>query len=153
MIVVDPSERDKEILKNLQDLSPNMKFADKKFEYLRENVWEVGYQITLGGVDVDVFVETYQQNVGRATRGTVYKYHDREICLNPIPKIVAAKKRINRSKDWKLLFSIGKLFTDGFNLDDFTNYKRDEQGDKLFTDGFLDDFINYKQDEQGDKEA
>jgi hypothetical protein len=118
MVLSTPTDEDVKFLDMLQSLCPNSKFGSPGVG------WEVKWQFSMDGIAVDIFVN--EPGVFSVGSYLQYVHAGKPIMLNTLPNIIAAKKRLNRSKDWKQLNAISKWISDGLNWDNFVNLKRRE---------------------------
>lgn len=120
IIIVNPTENDKKLFKNLQDLSPIPQYQNSTCQYLKNQIWEVEYQFILSGVKVDIFIDNCDLHINQEF---IYKWNYNcgnssfllvDIPLNPIFNILNAKKRLNRRKDWSVIYRITQQIMKGF---------------------------------------
>jgi hypothetical protein len=117
IVIVDPTEGDKKLLQNLQDLSPISQYQNETCQYLKHRIWEVKYQFMLSNIKVDVFIDEKKLHINE---DFIYKWQHCYDCstinipLNSIFNILNAKKRMNRRKDWSVIYKISQQIMNGF---------------------------------------
>jgi hypothetical protein len=116
LILINPTQGTLLKLKALSELFPV--YPNISLEIKAS--WEVKYQFKFENVNVDVFIEEGYVECLKTSNG---------IYVNPICRIISAKKRLDRPKDHISLFNISQLF---FNLSDMskillTSNKRNEK--------------------------
>lgn len=109
IIARNPTEKDLELFEKLKALVPTYTQVSS---YVKSG-WDVKYQFILDNVMVDIFIE----NDPDFCPNLFLKINEIKdpIPLNPFKRIIAAKKRLNRKKDWKLIHQIVKNLTEGYD--------------------------------------
>lgn len=109
IIARNPTEKDLVLFKQLQALAPTYTQINS---YVKGK-WEVKFQFALDSVMVDIFIES-DPDFAPNLFLKINEIKD-PIPLNPFKRIIAAKKRLNRKKDWKLIHQIVKNLTEGYD--------------------------------------
>ena len=132
IIILYPTAKDFERMKAFEKLSPIPQYQNEHCEYLRKAKWEVKAQFLFGGIKVDMFTEypvkeQFYLSFEYANRDSDYNVKPGEtihkIMINDLFRIINAKKRFGRSKDWTKILEMSATITGGL-MDGITNLGR-----------------------------
>jgi len=128
LVLINPTEKDIELIANLAVLSPNKRLKDLQEQYGVGTIRNP-YFLNLNGIDVDIFSISYEikdkdgkENFEEEAEFITILKYNKKILVSTFVRAILLRKKYNRPKDWVFLLKVSDWVREGFKLENIFNH-------------------------------